>query len=31
VEFDINGVWSIWNIGNLFDYDLAKDGYKNMQ
>ena len=31
VEFDINGVWSLWNIGNLFDYDLAKEGYKNMQ
>ena len=31
VEFDINGVWSLWNIGNLFDYDLAKDGYKNME
>ncbi len=30
VEFDINGVWSIWNIGNLFDYDLARDGYKTM-
>ncbi|MBQ7542356.1 MAG: hypothetical protein IJT44_08730 [Clostridia bacterium] len=31
VEFDINCVWSLWNIGNFFDYDLAKDGYKNMQ
>ena len=31
VEFDINGVWSIWNIGNFFDYDLARDGYKNME
>ena len=31
VEFDINGVWSIWNIGSFFDYDLARDGYKNME
>jgi hypothetical protein len=31
VEFDINGVWSIWNVGNFFDYDLARDGYKNME
>ena len=31
VEFDINGVWCLWNIGNFFDYDLAKEGYKNME
>ena len=30
VEYDINQVWCLWNIGNTFKYDLAKDGYKNM-
>ena len=31
VEFDINGVWSLWNFGSPFDYDLKTDGYKTMQ
>ena len=31
VEFDINGVWCLWNFGNQFDYDLETDGYKTMQ
>ena len=31
VEFDINGVWSLWNFGSQFDYDLETDGYKTMQ
>ena len=31
VEYDINQVWCLWNIGNTFRYDLAKDGYKNME
>ncbi len=30
VEYDINQVWCLWNIGNQFEYDLKKDGYKNM-
>ena len=31
VEFDINGVWSLWNFGNQFDYNLETDGYKTMK
>ena len=31
VEFDINGVWCLWNFGNQFDYNLETDGYKTMK
>lgn len=31
IEFDINNVWSLWNFGNVFDYDLEANGYKTMQ
>ena len=31
IEFDINGVWSLWNFGNQFDYNLETDGYKTMK
>ena len=31
VEYDMNEVWSLWNICSEFEYDLAKDGYKNME
>lgn len=30
VEFDLNGVWSLWNLSDEYEYDLAKAGYKNM-
>ena len=31
IEFDINGVWSLWNFGTQFDYNVETDGYKTMQ
>lgn len=30
VEYDLNNVWTLWNLGNEFEYDLAKEGYKAM-
>lgn len=30
VEYDLNGVWSLWNLSDEFEYDLARDGYKTM-
>lgn len=31
IEYDMNEVWCLWNICSEFEYDLAKDGYKNME
>lgn len=31
LEYDLNDVWSLWNLSDEFDYDLAKAGYKTME
>ena len=30
VEYDINARWCLWNLGNAQNYDLDKEGYKNL-
>lgn len=30
IEYDLNNVWTLWNLGDEFEYDLAKEGYKTM-